>query len=144
MVRLLDVLPTMLDYAGIESRAAAEGESLIGLLPDIGEPPDLPEVFVAETNWKDVDKIAAYSFEWKYIENRDGWGGVNPFELQRAGIVENGALTDCIYSSPGETERLKLFLKDWERRVPRAERIQPPDLPTDAEIEQLKSLGYMK
>jgi arylsulfatase A-like enzyme len=144
MVRLLDVLPTVLTYVGIDTPADAKGESLLGLLPGGGEPPDLPEVFVAETNWKDVDKIAAYTSEWKYIENRDGWEGVNPFELQHAGIVENGALTDSIYSNPGEAERLKMFLKQWERSFPRAERTQPYGLPTDAEIEQLKSLGYMK
>lgn len=144
MVRLLDVLPTILDYAGIDSPGDAQGKSLLGLLPGVGEPPDLPDTFVAETNWKDVDKIAAYTSEWKYIENRDAWEGVNPFELQRDGIVENGALTDSIYGNPGEAERLKAFLEEWESRFPRAERTQPYDLPTNAEIEQLKSLGYMK
>jgi arylsulfatase A-like enzyme len=144
MVRLLDLLPTVLAYAGIDAPGAAEGKSLLGLLTDNGEPPDLPEVFVAETNWKNVDKIAAYTSEWKYIENRDGWEGVNAFELQAAGIVEDGAVTDSIYGNPGEAERLRTFLKEWELRFPRAERTQPAGLPTDAEIEQLKSLGYMK
>lgn len=144
MVRLLDVVPTVLAYAGIDPPEAAQGESLLGLLPGGGKPPDLPDVFVAETNWKNVEKIAAYTTEWEYIENRDGWEGVNPFELQPAGIVENGALTDCIYTNTAEAERLKMFLQKWERTFPRAERTQPYNLPTDAEIEQLKSLGYMK
>jgi arylsulfatase A-like enzyme len=143
MIRLLDLLPTVLDYVGIDVPSVADGESLLGLLSSTGKPPDLPEVFVAETNWKDVDKIAAYSSEWKYIENRDGWEGVNPFELQRTGIVEDGALTDCMSDNAGEAERLRRFLKEWERRFPRGERAQPSDLPTSAEIEQLKSLGYI-
>lgn len=144
MVRLLDLMPTVLAYAGIDAPIPAEGESLLGLLSGDGKPPVLPDVFVAETNWKDVDKIAAYTPDWKYIENRDGWEGVNPFELQASGVVEDGVLTDCIDSNPGEAEKLQAFLKEWERSHSRAERTQPHDLPTDAEIEQLKSLGYMK
>ncbi len=114
------------------------------MIPGAGPPPHLPEVFVAETSWKDVEKIAAYTWEWKYIENRDGWPGVNPYELQARGVVENGALTDSIYSNPGEAEHLDALLAEWERRHRRAETTQPRGLPTDAEIEQLKSLGYMK
>ena len=144
MVRLLDLMPTALAYAGLDAPGEADGESLLGLIPGGGVTPDLPDVLVAETNWKDVDKIAAYTSEWKYIENRDDWKGANPFELQPAGALENGALTDSIYSNPGEAERLKLFLHGWERSFPRAIRTQPPGMPTDVEIEQLKSLGYIK
>lgn len=144
MVRLLDLLPTVLSYAGVPVPDDLQGESLIGLMTDGAGRPDLPEAFVAETNWKEVNKIAAYTSDWKCILNRDGWKGVNPLELQRSGLVENGALTDGAHSHPGEARRLKLFLEDWERRFPRAGRTQPPDLPTDVEIEQLKSLGYIK
>jgi arylsulfatase A-like enzyme len=104
MVRLLDVLPTALAYAGIDAPGEVDGVSLLRLISGEGAPPDLPEVFVAE----------------------------------------NGALTDSIYSNPAAAERLKLFLRDWELRFPRADRAQPQGMPTDAEIEQLKSLGYMK
>jgi arylsulfatase A-like enzyme len=144
VVRLLDMMPTVLAYAGVDNPAGAQGESLLGFIAGGANPPELPEVFVAETNWQQVDKIAAYTGEWKYIENRDGWGGVNPFELQRAGILENGTVTDSVQDYTAEAERLKLYLREWERRFPRAERRQPQGIPSDAEIEQLKSLGYMK
>ncbi len=144
MVRLLDVAPTLLDYAGIRAPEEMMGESLLALVTGKGEPPDLPEVFTAETNWRDVEKIAVYTERWKYIENRDGWSGVNRFELQADGVVENGALTDSVHVRPEEADRLRSALRRWEESHVEVDATQPGDSPTDQEIEQLRSLGYIK
>jgi len=143
-VRLLDVLPTVLDYVGIAPPAGIQGKSLLPLAAGVGEPPNLPRVFVAETNWREVDKIAAYGDEWKYIENRDGWEGVNSHELQRMGVVENGKLTDQVEIYGDEAGRLSDFLAWWEEAHPRVESTQPSEDPSEEELDQLRSLGYIK
>ena len=143
-VRLLDLMPTILDYLGIAVPQGAVGESLLPLISGKGPFPRLPSVFVAETNWREVDKIAAYGRHWKYIENRDEWGGVNKFELQQMGLVENGLLTDQIQNHGQIAEELKLALYDWEQSFPRAEPTSPVAEPTEEEVKQLKSLGYFK
>ena len=143
-VRLLDILPTVLDYVGIAPSESIQGKSLLPLATGVGEPPNLPGVFVTETNWREVDKIAAYDDEWRYIENRDGWEGVNSLELQRTGIVENGKFTGQVEVYGDEAERLSDFLLWWEERHPRAESTQPPEDPSEEELDQLRSLGYVK
>jgi arylsulfatase A-like enzyme len=142
--RLLDVMPTILDYVGVPVPDGIAGVSLLPLVRGSGAPPVLPGVFVAETNWRNVNKIAAYGEDWKYIENRDGWKGVNPYELQRIGRTENGALTDQIGAYPEIVESLRSSLEGWEARIERMEAIQPAGGPSEKELEQLKSLGYIK
>jgi arylsulfatase A-like enzyme len=143
-VRLLDIVPTVLEYAGILPPDDAQGESVLALATGVGEPPTLPDVFVTETNWRNVEKAAAYGEKWKYIENRDDWEGVNPFELQRVGVKENGKSTDEIVAYGDEAERLREFLRRWEAVYPRIESTQPVEDPSDEELEQLRSLGYIK
>jgi hypothetical protein len=95
-----------------------------------------------ETSWREVDKVGVYGNEWKYFENRDGWNGLNPFELQAVSVRENGLLTDEILTNPGLAERLREALRSWEEKFPRAESTSPIAGPSEEEVEQLKSLGY--
>jgi arylsulfatase A-like enzyme len=143
-VRLLDLVPTVLDYVGIQPPRDFQGRSVLALATGVGEVPKLPGVFVTETNWRNVEKIAVYGDEWKYIENRDEWEGVNPFELQRVGVKENGKLTDVVEIHGDDAEGLREFLRWWEAEYPRAESTQPSEDPSDEELKQLRSLGYIK
>jgi arylsulfatase A-like enzyme len=142
-VRLLDLMPTLLEYVRIPLPDEIDGMALQSLIG--GKPLALPRQFVTETNWKIVDKIAVYSDEWKYIENRDDWPGVNPQELQRMGVRENGKKTDSIDERADTARTLKRYLAEWERLYPKADSSSNPrKRPSKEEIEQLKSLGYIK
>jgi arylsulfatase A-like enzyme len=150
-VRLLDLMPTLLDCAGIKlpgkknASSRLQGYSLLGLLKAKGNPPHLPEpeFDIAETNWRKVNKIAVYGDKWIYIENRDGWPGVNRRELQPVGLTENGKLTDKIQEEPQIAQKMKQFLSQWERTHKRSKPTFPRGTLTEKEIQQLKSLGYL-
>ena len=77
-VRLLDLMPTILDYAAVPVPDGIEGRSLLPLLRDEDAAVDLPETFVAETRFRRQNKIAAYAKEWKYIENRTATAEPHP------------------------------------------------------------------
>jgi len=144
-VRLLDLLPTILDYIGISPPNDIEGRSLINLMKGKGEYLALPDCFVTETNWRNVSKIAIYSGRWKYIENYDNWPYVNKHELQPMGIKENGMKTDKISSANEEVvNKLKNYLDSWQNLHIKSESTAPESMIRDREIEQLKSLGYIE
>jgi arylsulfatase A-like enzyme len=143
-VRLLDLMPTLLDYVGISPPKHIHGCSLLNLIKEGGDPPPLPEFFTVETNWRNVNKIAIYSGKWKYIENRDNWKGVNPQELQPMGIPEDGKATDKIHEESDVAEKMKRLLSRWENRYRRARRTISRTNLSREEIDQLKSLGYLK
>lgn len=142
-IRLLDLMPTLLEYVRIPPPDEIDGMALQGLVR--GKPLPLPTQFVTETSWKIVEKIAVYSDEWKYFENRDDWPGVNPQELQSMAVRENGMKTDAIDEHGDVARALKRYLDEWEKLYPKADSSSSPrKRPTKEEIEQLKSLGYIK
>jgi arylsulfatase A-like enzyme len=145
-VRLLDLMPTILDYVGIKmsKNHKIHGTSLINLITHSGEKPALPQVFIAETNWRNVNKIALYSDNWKYFENRDNWKDVNKRELQPVGLTENGKRTDKISDEVELSKKMKAFLFQWEKQYKRTKPTFPRGKLSRKEIEQLKSLGYLK
>jgi len=144
-VRLLDLMPTILDYAGVSvpEKNKMHGVSLLPLMKgsEKGQSLNLPDYFVAETNWRDANKISVYSKEWKYIENRDGWKGVNKIEMQPMGMAENGMITDKISENIELSKRMKGFLIKWEREHKRAKPSSPKGKLSKEESDQLKSLG---
>jgi arylsulfatase A-like enzyme len=145
-VRLLDVMPTILDYAGIAMPRGnnIHGLSLIDLIAGAGKQPRLPDFFVVETNWRKIDKIALYGSEWKYIENRDNWKGVNKRELQPMGLAENGTLTDKIKQQEKLAKKMKQRLYLWEKKYKRTGAAINTGKLSKKEIQQLKSLGYLQ
>ena len=143
-VRLMDLMPTVLDYLGIPPPAGIRGRSLLPLLMNEGQGSSLPPYFATETYYAGSDKLAAHSPEWTYIENRDGQPGVNALELQPAGGAQNGRLTDQIEERPDVARKLADHLREWERRFPKSPSTQPADQPSDDVLEQLKALGYVK
>jgi arylsulfatase A-like enzyme len=141
-VRLLDLMPTILDYAAIPAPDGIEGRSLLPLLRDEDAAVDLPETFIAETRFRRRNKIAAYGKQWKYIENRDGQRGTLPRALHRMGVTEDGWRTDLARGYPVVADRFASWVHAWEEAHPQAAPTAP-DAPLSAdEIAQLESLGY--
>jgi arylsulfatase A-like enzyme len=141
-VRLMDLMPTVLEYLGIPRPPGIHGRSLLPLLTGEREAVGLPPYFVTETYYSGSEKLAVYSIDWKYIENRDGHQGVNEFELQPIGTSENGRLTDRIDEQPAVARKLADHLREWERLFPKREPTQPAAGPSEEVLEQLKALGY--
>jgi choline-sulfatase len=142
-VRLMDVMPTVLDYLGLPAPDGIQGRSLLPLLAGEGEAIGLPPFFVTETYYNGSHKLAAHSADWNYIENRDGQDGVNALELQPAGAAENGRLTDKIHEHPDVVRTLAGYMRDWERQFPKRPATQPAREPSGEVVDQLKALGYV-
>jgi hypothetical protein len=140
-VRLLDLAPTLLDFAGVPIPEEMEGVSLLPLLE--GREIDLPAVFVVETEYRDMNKIGAYTKEWNFIVSRDGHEGVNPRELQRVGHTENGRRTDLAERFPGVSAELAAYLHRWEGAHPKARPALQHRALSPEESEQLRALGYL-
>jgi hypothetical protein len=81
---------------------------------------------------------------FSYIENRDNWAGVNAKELQSWALKENGVRTDILSQHQEVAALLSGRLSEWESRYPRTEPVDPDQEVPAAEVEQLKSLGYLQ
>ncbi len=142
-VRLLDLLPTVLDYLGLPVPAGTQGVSLEPWISGSGRRVELPEYFVAETQFRSYDKIAVRSAAWKYVENRLAHQGTGRFELQEVGGLEDGKWSNRVRNRRQILRPMREHLADWERRFPR----QPPASMAEkvpAEVrEQLEALGYI-
>jgi len=151
-VRLLDMMPTILDYLGIPVPDSVEGLSLMPLVRGETDRLPLPEYFVTETQFRINDKIAVYSPEWKYGENRDvdyitrkeRDQGVNSLELQLVGKKENGRKTDKISTHASVAEPMELFLREWEEQHPKVKPVPLKKAVSEEEKQQLRSLGYLR
>jgi len=142
-VQLLDIMPTILEYLDITLPKNLHGRSLLPLLlhPEAILPPI--NYFIAETHWREVDKIAIYTDQWKYFENFDHWEGLNKTELQPYGITENGKITDLINNNKQIAEQIRKELYRWMSNFPKAPSMQPSGKVSNKEIQQLKTLGYL-
>ncbi len=142
-VRLLDLMPTLLDYADVPIPEDVRGLSLLPLIRGETDDVGLPDRFVVETQFQRADKIGVYSPEWEYIENRDRHRGTSPTALHRFGSKEDGIRTNQAKRFPEVTRDLAGHLERWESQHPKAEpTLRTRDLPP-REREQLRALGYL-
>ncbi len=159
VVQTIDVMPTLLELAGLPRPAALQGQSLALFLDPAARPaagggwagwrrrpafaerypyaPDLPPP-------RDRTSDALIDGEWKLIQHRTA--GAPPYELydwRRDPLNQ----TDLAGRHPEVVARLGETLAAWRRSVEAAR------LPADAqaaaalapeEIERLKSLGYLR
>jgi arylsulfatase A-like enzyme len=144
-VRLLDLAPTLLDYAGISRRPKDRvGISLLPLVRGEEETVELPEYNVAETRTQPWNRIAVYSRNWMYIENRDRYPKLKRFELQSRYRKQNGRFSDLIALHPEVAGPMKEFLTYWEKKYPDGPITRGKQKASRETLEQLKSLGYIK
>ncbi len=142
-VRLLDLMPTVLDYAAIPVPSDLAGSSLMGLLRDEPTPVALPERFVVETHFRGSDKTAVYTDEWIYVENRDGHSGTSPRALQRVGVPADGSRTDRGQDHEAVLLELSGYLDDWRTRYPQADPTLIGTELSERTQQQLRALGYI-
>jgi arylsulfatase A-like enzyme len=141
-VRLLDLMPTLLDYAGLPLPEGAQGVSLLPLMRGEADDVSLPDRFVVETQFQNADKIGLYTPDWEYIESRDGHRGTSPSELHRFGVKEDGRRTSLARQFPEVARDLAAYLERWEAEHPKAgPTLRTRDLPP-LQREQLRALGY--
>ena len=95
-----------------------------------------------ETQYDGVDKIGAYSQDWKYFENRDRHRGLGPTALHQMGTVEDGERTNVAGRHPEIARTLSAQLKEWELAHPKADPTVSDHGPSTREIEMLRELGY--
>ena len=141
-VRLLDVMPTLLEVAGLPGPSGLHGVSLGPLLR--GEDVELPDVFFAETRFQRSDKRAAYTADWKYYENREPKGPLPDRTLHPTGVAEAGARTNVAAHNPELAEQLAARLRAWERETPEAPPTRRKAPPSRREHELLRDLGYVE
>jgi arylsulfatase A-like enzyme len=141
-VRLLDLMPTLLDFAGVDGPKEMVGKSLMPLVRGTEQSVGLPDHFVVETQLRTADKIAVYSSSWKYIENNDHHVGTRPRELQPMGKMENGVVTDVARSNREVAELLSEYLQNWKSAHPRAAATLEEQSAPDSMVKQLRAIGY--
>jgi arylsulfatase A-like enzyme len=141
-VRLLDLMPTLLDFAGVAGPEEMVGRSLMPLVRGTKKSVGLPDHFVVETQLRRADKIAVYSSSWKYIENNDHHRGTSPQELQPVGKMENGEATDVARSNRAVATLLSEHLRNWESTHPRAAATLQDQAAPESLVKQLRAIGY--
>jgi arylsulfatase A-like enzyme len=144
-VRLIDLAPTILDYVGIPRRPKGRvGRSLVALITGTAETVEMPEYEVAETRTEPWNRIAVYSRNWMYIENRDRFPKLKRFELQSRYRRQNGRFSDLIAIHPEVAAPMKEFLVRWEKKYPSGQVTRGKEKASRETLEQLKSLGYVR
>lgn len=142
-VRLLDLMPTLLDYLHLHVPDDLDGVSLLPLLHGQTTAPNLPDEFIVETFYRKYRKIGLFAPPWKYIENRGDHDTLEPVELQPWGIHEDGPRTDRAAEFPKIAAAMRQRLHAWESRYP-VMPATPCAVPlSPEEREQLESLGYL-
>ena len=141
-VRLLDLMPTLVDFAGVDGPEEMVGKSLMPLVRGEKDGVELPDHFVVETQLRRADKIAVYSSSWKYIENNDRHPGTRPRELHPMGRLADGAVSDVSGSNREVAELLSEHLRDWESTHPRAAATLQDQEAPESLVKQLRAIGY--
>lgn len=142
-VRLLEVMPTILELAGLPRAEQAEGVSMAPAI--LGEGPvDLPRYFVTETKWRDANKLGCYAANWKFFDNKVAPRGYPRRELQKKGGGERGTATDMLAKEPSIAIELQSFLTQWELDNPLATPTAPRRELSAEEKEQLEAVGYIQ
>jgi arylsulfatase A-like enzyme len=142
-VRLMDLMPTVLDAVGLPVPPDLDGVSLMPAVREAGAPLPLPEYFVAETWMRGHDKAAVYGEGWRYYCNPDGQRGTALHELQIAGRPERGEATSVLDENRAKADEMDAYLKAWRKRYPPAPTIPRQQAVSQQELEQLRALGYV-
>jgi hypothetical protein len=135
IVEVVDVMPTLLDLAGLGTPATVQGQSLIPLLEGQGKPPYLAFSEAPDRGGQRAIALAGYRLlqvgEASQLFNLI----VDPFELE-----------DIAAAEQDRVDVLLRHLEDWQKMV--AATSLDPELRSEEELdpetlERLRSLGYI-
>lgn len=141
--RLLELMPTVLDCAGLPIPDGIEGRSMRPVFEGEAAAVALPEYLITESHWRGFEKASAYASNWKYFHNMTKHQGLPLFELQEKGLREAGTRTDQKDDHPDTMAAMALYVAQWQQQNPSA-----PPTPLDRELteeerEQLRAIGYL-
>ena len=153
-VQLIDIMPTLLELAGLPAVDGAQGQSLVPLLADsVGEwvprPAFIQKAITTDPRGpspRDTESYAVIAGQWKLVHNRVRHDESPEFELYDVG-ADPLDLVDLSAEHPDVVERLARDIDRWHR-VAEAAR-----LPADADstegmspeqLERLRGLGYIR
>ncbi len=139
-VRLLDVMPTILDLCGVSPISQLEGMSLVSLWSQNGSPYSAKEAI--SERWRYEEQIVAIRTErYKYI-----WSSSQPERPQLFDLLldpeENNDLST---QHPQELERFARLLEAHQQKVAQSTSSTSVDEPEldDAVLQRLQDLGYL-
>jgi len=142
-VRLLDLVPTLLDYAGVEASGDYEGISLMPLIEGEVEELPMPPYLITETYFRDLRKVSAIGDEWQLIHNRRKHEGLPRLELQGLDGKPDGAKTDQSAEHADAVQEMREFIRSWEAEHQRAKATKIEEELDEATRAQLQAVGYL-
>ncbi|HNR31891.1 MAG TPA: sulfatase [Candidatus Hydrogenedentes bacterium] len=142
-VRLLELLPTVLDFAGAPIPEDIAGVSLKPLVEGRVASAALPEYFITETDFRGASKVGAYAAAWKYFNNIAPHAGLPPHELQARGGREQGLRTNQSRRRAEDMEPLRAYVEAWMREHPKTPPTPQLQALSEEERRQLEAIGYL-
>lgn len=140
-VSLIDLTPTILDFAGVYDRAYLDGTSIIPVMEGTSESTH-EHIFIEKLNLMK----AVRTDEWKYIIARpDGpiKGGEELYNLVRDPGETDNLLTDRQPAYIRIANALKDTLRTWQRDFRKLKKLTEVQF-DEASRAELRSLGYLK
>jgi arylsulfatase A-like enzyme len=143
-VRLLDLMPTLLDYLDIPAPEGIEGKSLMPLINGEVDKLNLGNFYPVETYFKGENKVGIYGLNWMYIHNRTPHRGLPRYEVHARGKgPQNGPATNKYKEQPKVVQAMRRFLSVWERNFEKAEPTPAKTELSQEERDQLEAIGYL-
>ena len=152
-VESLDILPTILDLAGLEAPESVQGSSLAPLFDGKTPSRELREPAVTEKSrmtgrhplpGTEVGSHALVNGDWKLIRNHPARGNIPEVELYHLGN-DPQELRNLADRHPDVVARLRGLLDRWEARVAENRLSPPTSSPKDLDEptrKRLEALGY--
>ncbi len=157
LVQSLDVMPTVLDLAGLRVPDAAQGQSLVPLMAASDAPEELGWVSRPAFSERrdggfgeedpplpDIESLAVVLDGWKLVKNLNVPEGRSELELY-SHVDDPLNLDDVAADHPDVVERLANEIDRWQARAlaQQVEETSADDVPPE-ELSRLRALGYIR
>ena len=133
-VGLIDLLPTILELAGLPLDSRMQGRSLVGLAN--GKIDDDNTVFSITDPWMPNPQFSARTNQWKWISSKHEEKVYN-LSTDPSELIKSTAIPAELIESKVEYSSLITSLKSFQIDSP------TPRTISDEECQRLKSLGYI-